>query len=382
MTTKSLSLTPVVDVIINLGYKSAARKGFNLGLIIGDSVLGETTDPVIPSAERVRVYTNTDDMLTDGYTANSPEYKAAILYFSAKPIAPRRLAIGCKLTAETVLEAVQACRTANSEWYLCTVCEAEAADIKLIAAYVETAQPTTAYFYTIDDSDVLSAAGSATDIFIFMKGKKYRRTLGQYCSQTDTPDAVAAILGYAMGNNTGLANSAYTLAYKTETGVTVEKLTNTQVEYIKGNNGNVYINRGEYYDMFEQGFMADGTSFDELLNLDMLANSIQLNVMDLLYNVPKIPQTEPGVTQIINVINKACIKSVNMGFIAAGQWNGSPCLTLKTGDYLPQGYVILSEAVNDQDQADRDARKAPPIYVCVKLAGAIEFVTIQVNVNR
>lgn len=382
MTTKSLSLTPIVDVIINLGYKAAARKGFNLGLIIGDSVLGATTDPVIPSAERVRIYTNTDDMLTDGYTTNSPEYKAAILYFSAKPISPRRLAVGCQLTTETALEAVQACRAVNSEWYLCTVCGATTEEVKLIAAYVETAQPSTAYFFTVDSSDVLSTAGAATDIFIFLKDKKYRRTLGQYCSQEDTPDAVASILGYAMGNNTGLANSAYTLAYKTETGVTVETLTNTQVEYIKGNNGNVYINRGDYYDMFEQGHMSDGTSFDELLNLDMLANNIQLNVMDLLYNVPKIPQTEPGVTQTINVINKACIKSVNMGFIAAGQWNGSPCLTLATGDYLPQGFVILSEAVDDQDQADRDARKAPPIYVCAKLAGAIEFVTIQVNVNR
>ena len=71
-----------------------------------------------------------------------------------------------------------------------------------------------------------------------------------------------------------------------------------------------------------------------------------------------------------------------MGFIAPGQWNGSACLTLKTGDYLQQGYVVLSEAIDDQDQADRDARKAPPIYVCTKLAGAIESVIIQVNVNR
>ena len=41
-----------------------------------------------------------------------------------------------------------------------------------------------------------------------------------------------------------------------------------------------------------------------------------------------------------------------------------------------------SEAIDDQSQADRDARKSPPIYICVKLAGSIEFVTIEVYVNR
>ena len=128
--------------------------------------------------------------------------------------------------------------------------------------------------------------------------------------------------------------------------------------------------------------MSDGTSFDEILNLDMLCNTIQLNVMDLLYQSKKIPQTEAGVASIVNVINVGCNEFVNTGFIAPGKWNGNKCLNLKNGDYLTAGYLVQSEAVDDQSQADRDARKAPPIYVCCKLAGAIEFVTIQVNVNR
>ena len=149
-----------------------------------------------------------------------------------------------------------------------------------------------------------------------------------------------------------------------------------------GNNGNVYICRGENYDILQQGYCADGTSFDEMLYLDMLKNDITLNVMDLLYQRRKIPQTEAGVTSIINVINNACKKYVTLGFIAPGQWNGPECLELQEGDYLPDGYIVQSEPVRTQAQADRDKRKAPPIYVCVKLAGAIEFVTIQVNVNR
>lgn len=51
-------------------------------------------------------------------------------------------------------------------------------------------------------------------------------------------------------------------------------------------------------------------------------------------------------------------------------------------DTLPGGYLIQSEPIDSQSQADRDARKAPPIYVSLKLAGAIHHVTISVDVNR
>lgn len=391
MTVKSLSLDSVVDVLVSLSLKSATRKAFNLGLIIGSSTKasGETTSPVIPTAERVRIYTDTDDMLNDGFTADSAEYKAALLYFAASPLSPRRLAVGCwdKGSSETAVAAVQACREANSEWYAVTVCGAVNSDIEAIAAYVESASPTTVYFYTVTSADVLSVTGESTDIFIALKGKLYKRSIGQYCGQGDTPDAAAATMGYAMGNNTSLANSAYTLAYKTLTGVTPDSLTETQLEYVKGNNGNVYIQRGGYYNVFEQGYMANMDSFDEVINLDMLANDIQLNVMDLLYGNPKIPQTDAGITQIINVINQACDKYVKIGFVAPGTWNGSAILNddgkgLATGDTLTKGYLVLSESLSSQSQADRDARKAPPIYVAVKLAGAVEFVTIQVDVNR
>ena len=369
-----LNLTPIVDVNVNLSLKSAARVGFNLGLIIGKST-------VIPTAERVRVYTSADAMIEDGFTLTSPEYKAALLYFNATT-QPDRLAIGLQGADETVAVAAAACRAANSEWYAFTVCGATVEEVAELAAWAESANPKSYYMYTIATAAVLDSTGAETDTFIALKKKNYRRSLGQYCSQTDTPDAIAAIMGYAMGANTGTADSAFTLAYKTEVGVTVESVSEAQVDYVLANNGNIYVNRAASYDVFQQGCGADGTPFDEVLNLDMLCNEITLNVMDLLYQNRKIPQTEAGVSSIVNVINVACNKFVNNGFIAAGNWNGAKCLNLKNGDFLTAGYLVQSEAIASQSQADRDARKAPPIYVCCKLAGAIEHVTIEVNVNR
>jgi hypothetical protein len=293
---------------------------------------------------------------------------------------------GCKIDitaiGESPLVAFQACRAADIEWYAGMVCgiKNDYASIEAIAAYVEAAMPTTVFGYNTDQASVISSA--TTDIMSVLKAELYRRTIGQYSTDPDQDDAIAAILGYAMGANNGTVNSAYTLDFKRNVGLLTEDVTATQFGYITGKNGNVYINRGTYYNWFQNGTMSDGSWFDEVINLDKLANDIQLNVADLLNQVPKVPQTEAGVNQIVSVINSACAQAVKIGFIAPGRWTGPTILNLNYGDTLPQGYLVQSEPIADQAQADRDARKAPPIYVAVKLAGAIQQVTIRVDVNR
>lgn len=376
MTINELNLKPIIDVNINLSLKSAPRKGFNIGLILGKG-------SIISLTERVRLFTSADSLLSAGFATDSPEYKAAQIYFSQSS-APDFLCVGVKGEEEDIVDALRACRAANSAWYVVSYLGAEDVDIKKAAAWCESAEPTTLYSFTTHDPKVLDSTGAEDDIFIAMKKLGYRRTYGQYCGDEETPADIAT-MGYAMGANRGTADSAFTLAYKTLKGVTTDDLSEAQVSYIAGfggNNGNVYVNRAESYNILQQGYMADGTSFDEILNLDMLQNEITLNVMDLLYTNPKVPQTESGVTAIVNQINIACDKFVNNGFIAPGKWNGARCLELNTGDYLATGYCVQSESIDSQSQADRDARKAPPIYVCIKLAGAIEFVIIEVNVNR
>lgn len=385
-----LTLKPIINISASLAARAAARKGFNTALILG-------TSEVIPQSERVRVYYTADDLITDGFKDDSAEYKAAKLYFSATET-PTKLYVGTKYSTDTdILTAARACRAANSEWYVLIPLGASEADVLKLADWAESAQPATILAYTTGESVNLSlhenSSGSDADqdtegIFKKLKAKGYRRSFGQYCNQPDTPDAVAATMGYAMGANTGTINSAYTLAYKHLPGVTPDDLTENQVSYIvgtstaEGTNGNVYVNRQDSYNVLQQGRMADGTSFDEVVYLDMLKDHITLNVMDLLYQSPKIPQTNAGVTAIMGVINSACDEFVNIGFIAPGQWNGDGILSLKKGAMLAKGYLVQAQAVEEQSQADRDARKSPPIYVSIKLAGAIEWVTIQVNVNR
>ena len=382
-----LDLRPIVKVDINLSAKAAARKGFNVGLILGDST-------VISTTTRVKMYTSADALLDDGFLNTSDEYKAALLYFAQSPT-PDKLYVGRvdSGNSEDMVTAITACRQASSEWYEFVPLGASDAEVEALALWAETAQPRTVMMYTTHTSDVLQETYDSStppvriqDVFMQLKAAKYRRSWGVYNS--GTVDAAAGWMGKANGLNNGTAGSMFTLAYKSASGVTTDSLTEAQVQYVcgsrntTGNNGNVYVNRAEEYDLLQQGYMADGTSFDEVMGLDMLENDITLNVMDLLAQSRKVPQTAAGVASIINVINQACDKHVRSGFISPGQWNGAQCLELQTGEYLDAGYLVQAESIDDQPQADRDKRICPTIYVCVKLAGAIEFVVIEVNVNR
>lgn len=366
------SLTDIVDVTVQVNpATSTVNRSLNLGLIIG-------TSAVISDTQRVVVYTSTNDMLTKGWTGTEPEYAAAQIYFSQIP-RPSNVAIGRQDTSasETAVQAVTACRQANSDWYAVYVCDTAKADIEAIAAYIETVTPTSSYFYETSDADVLNAVDG--NVMATLQTNKYSKTLGQYST---TPHASVAAMGYAMGANTGEINSAYTLAYKTEAGITPEDLTSTQVATILGYNGNVYTNYGDTYNLLVQGTVASGTPFDEIINLDILTSNIQTAILNALMAGTKIPQTEDGVNLSINAITNPCNDAKDRGIIAPGVWNGPSILGLNTGDTLSTGYLILADTIANQSQADRDARKSPPIYVCIKLAGSIEHFVIGVMVNQ
>lgn len=367
----TLPLKDIVDVVVSLSPVSTVRSGFNIGLIVGKSTIISTSD-------RVKTYASLEEMISGGWSGTEPEYAAANLYFSQTP-RPGKVAIGRwdGGGGETAVQALTACRTANYEWYAAYVCNATKAEILLLAAYVETAQPSTILFYTTADSDV--KPGTAGNVLLSLKASKYKRTIGQYSTVSH---AAAAIMGYAMGANTGLTNSAYTLAYKQEVGVNTETLTSSEITNIKNANGNVYISRGNSYNLFEQGVNAAGYPMDEIINLDVLTNDIQLAVMDALVANPKVPQTDEGVGILVNVITSACVAARNKGFIAPGIWNAPQIGSIATGDTLSAGFVILADTIASQSQADREARKAPPINVLIKLAGAIEHVAISIQVNR
>lgn len=375
MPTKPLQLNEVVNFVVNLAQRSAQRKAFNIMLLVGKNT-------VIPKEERVRTYTTLEAMLADGFTTNDRLYKAAAL-IKAQSRSPVKFCIGTQDANETMLQAITACREANYDWYVVVPCAELTVQQHLDnMAYTNACTPDTVYAFTSKAAEDLQ--GGDGSIFKKAKDLKYRRTIGIYSTKHD--DAIAGIMAYAMGMMTGTINSAFTLKFKGINGVTTENseaaISVSAVDKLKKQNGNIYVNRGFYYDMFEEGTMADGTFFDEVIYLDKLKNDCQLALMDLFVQNAKIAQTEGGMTRIHNALNGVLKDYQRIGYLETGVWRGDTILGLKYGDTVNNGYLVQSEPIAEQNQADRENRIAPPIYIALKLAGAIHSAVVQIDVNR
>lgn len=365
----TISIDDIININVETSPASVVGQNFNVGLIIGNTQVGEL-------AGKMTLFAGVNEMAEAGFATTSPEYKAATLYFAQSP-APKYVAIGLMVAQEEPLAALQKFRGSSIDWYAFTFTKGVAltqAQMTEIAQYVDAEKIPTAFFNLITDQATYVNTMKA------LQALKLKRTLSMYTSKDAT--ATAAIMGYAMGANYEGA-TAYTLAYKTLAGLEPEtELTTEQLKELLGANGNVYVLQGTYYSLFRQGEMANGVAFDDVLYLDMLVNGIRLAIMEQLINLPKVGQTPDGVDIIVTAITEPCEDMIKLGYIAPGVWNGKKVMSLEPGDFLSTGYQVLAGSIYEQSQADRDARKAPPIYVCVKTAGAIEFVTLGVIVNR
>lgn len=366
-----LSIDDIVNIKVEVSQMSAPSKNFNIGLIIGSS----TKTPTL--SKRVNTYASLTEMTEAGFTTDTPEYKAATLYFAQSP-APDVLAVGLKGADETILQTLQVCRASGVDWYAFTLTKDLADTLTLeqineLATYVEAEKTATVWFNLVSDKT------KYTEVMTGLKERKFQRTMTIYSTFDGT--ASAGVMGYAMGAN--YENStAYTMAHKTIIGITTEDITSAELKEILSTNGNVYVTQGSYYSVFRNGTMANGFHFDDVLYLDMLVNGIAVSVMNQLTTLPKVPQTTEGVAILVTAITEPCQKMVNKGYLAPGKWTGRKVMSLEPGDTLAQGFQIMAEPIANQSQGDRDARKAPPIYTCIKTAGAIESLTIGVVVNR
>lgn len=301
---------------------------------------------------------------------------------------------------ESALQAAMVCRTAEPTWYPFMVTDAVAADHIAISAWVLT-QVGTVYFGNSSEADVQN--GVTNNTFAQLYASSSKRTWMQWATTQSGlyPNQIyftAAIMGQAMASNSQLSNSAFTEKFSggvTLQGVQTEPLDTTSIGNIEGStpaqgpNGNLFLNYANSFSVLEQGtMMAENVFFDQILNLDILASNIQFNIMNLLTSVPKVPQTDAGQQMLVQAVENALEQSVNVGFIAAGTWEGQTLTvgnqTLKPGQSLPSGYLVLTPSYASWapgNQSAIQARQAPPIYVAIIESGAVHFVTIEVLVQ-
>jgi hypothetical protein len=302
------------------------------------------------------------------------------------------LEVNVTAIGETPLEAVAACRLAQPAWYLCMVTTAVDADDLAIAAFAQTAVPQMQYIFATTSA---SAANGATgNIGSLIKAQSYNRVCGIVTSlqgggAPNNAYMAAMAMGRAMGLNTGLDNSNFTLAGKNLVGGTTDPFTLSQISIFggipgvsKGNNLNCYVNYANSYSFFQQGLNGDGSFFDQILGLDMLAADAQIAVLNLYAQLPSIPLDDVGQGLILNAVAGACARSAQRGFLAPGTWTGPTVLKVSAGTSLPTGYQVQSDSFSKQSPSDRALRKGMPVYVTVILADSQQSFTIGINVQQ
>lgn len=268
----------------------------------------------------------------------------------------------------------------RGDWYGCVFTEPLTQEQHLdVAAYIEAASKSRIYGITTTDTRILDSAYTE-DIASRLKALKRKRSMVAF---SRNPYAVVSALGRAFVVNFSANRSTITLKFKQLPGVVAEGLTESQAVSLATKRCNVFAAYNNDTSIYQEGVMSGDAYFDEIHGTDWLQNAVQNEVWNLLYqSKTKIPQTNAGANQIVNVIEGVMNEAVNNALVAPGVWNADGFGQIERGDYLPKGYYIYTMPMELQPQSEREQRKCPPIQCAIKLAGAIHFVDVMIDVNR
>lgn len=372
----TLPVSSVVNVSISIAALAAGPRSFGSLLILG------TTSGIISTTERMREYSSITEVASD-FGVDADEYKAALLYFSQSP-RPRTLYIGywdkTASTPEDVSTAVNDCLD-SLKWYGLVIAEnLTDTEVLAVAALIQAADPSRRFGHTTSDVNTLLST-STTDIAYKLKAAGYSRTFCIYSSKTAY--AAASVFGRAFSVNFNGTKTTITLKFKQLPGVVAEDLKVSQASALTSKNCNVYAEYNNDTSILQEGVNCDGSFIDEGHGLDWLQSYLETALWNLYYtSTTKIPQTPAGVNMQCGVLEKSCEQGMTNGLLGEGVWNGEEFGTLKSGDYLSKGFYVYANSLDDQSQADREARKAPVFQIATKLAGATHSADVLVAVNR
>ena len=287
------------------------------------------------------------------------------------------------IPAETALAAATILTQLSNSWYgLMFAASVMPTDANLVstATLIQAANPVRIFGTTTQEATALQTGDSTSLPYLLSQGN-YTRTFCQYSSSD--PNVCAAIFGIAFTCNFEGSNTLYTLKFQQETGIVAETLTESQAAQLNQTNCNVFVNYNNNTAILQQGTMASGQFFDVIHGTDWLQNAAQTAVYNVLLTAgTKVPQTDPGVTRLVNALTGVMQQGVANGLIAPGVWLGPPVGEIVTGQTLSTGYYVFAPPVSTQSQAARAARQAPVITVALKLAGAIHFANVVMNVSN
>ena len=385
-----LNIDPVVKVNVNVGTAMASAGVFDVGAIL--TATAGTGTP-LTTTSRYAVYSSLSEVL-NGVASTKPAfadttdvYSAAAKYFGVTP-APDTFVVVFYDTSENttdtptaaMVDAISKGADIYGVYYSPKSGETTAnvkANIIAIASALE-AQNRGVEFYGVTGTVSSATTAGSTLADVFATGSK--RAIGLYCT-TDVDDA-AGLMGAAMGLSKANDTSAFALCYKSVASVTVNSISQSDVDDLKELNGNVYVQRTRARAFVENGATASGLRFDDVLYLDRMAYEIQQGIYALIADSPtKLPQTDSTSAIFLNEIARILDNYYNYGVLAEAAWRGAVVGGVNPGDIIEHGHCEFAQPFAEQTTADRALRKAMPITILLCLSGSVESIVINVDVQ-
>lgn len=369
-----LSINTIARVIVNTVRTAASPASFDTGLLLVQENPFSVSDRLHSYSSAAEAAAGLTEM---GFLTSSEAYKAVIKYFAVSPT-PSRLLFSCYPVSETLSQALDAVLDRTAAFYGVMVCDSVAAgDYLTFAQHVESLSVPLMLFVPV--TGTVASAIAANEVLDKLHGAGIKRAVPFYCAAVSD---CAAVMGTAMGLELSHKGSAFALCYKTVQGIQPSDLTQTEVDSLKALGCNVYVARGYTHLLLENGSVASGGRYDEVLYVDKIAEDLQNAAVTLLAENPdKLPQTDDSTAQFINRFSGILMGYFDRGILASALWRGADVGPVRNGEIVENGFLLWADSYDDQSDADRAAHKAVPVQVALTLAGSIESIVITVNVQ-
>jgi len=355
------SIFSVAQVNIDRETKPISQASFGTVLIVG---------PNPTFSDRIEYFTDLSAIaavLTGGIT--SLEYLAAKAIFSQSPVV-EKVAIGKKLVGDAnYAEALDTVKASDNGWY------------GLIAATRTQAEQVSAAGWALSNEKFCSVAAATANIIdttdandtttlaAVLKAASNYRTSCFYSAVAATEFVDAGYLGKILPYTPG----TYSGAYKTISGVTVDKLTPTQSINAHTKFCNTYEEMGAQNKTFF-GYVSDGDYSDTIIFIDWLRSRIAENIYVMLNNVKKIPINDNGIGMIESAVRQ---------ILEIGQSNGAITETAFDPTTKEQvgGFKIIVPRASSITLVDKTARFLQGVKFVCWYSGAIHTVRIDGTVT-
>ncbi len=257
--------------------------------------------------------------------------------------------VGVNTVTETWVDALIAVEAENDAWYMLVADTQVTADQQALSSAIAAREK----IYGLSSADAVAPTTGITDIGYLLNAASAARTFGVYLptAATEYPEAAWA------GSQLAVTPGANDWFLKRANGVTVNKLSSTQITNLNNKSWNYYTAK-HGADTFKRGNMFDEKPIDIQIGKDWLKARLQEGIYFRMINSLKVPLTDPGLLVIENEIRAV---------MSLAQSNG----------LIDTGWTITTPPVSSIPANLRAQRAAGVFVIRARLQGAIRFCDIQ-----